>query len=156
MVLLFDNIQNGKNTKETIDKYIAGKGNSTSDSIMTFECEGKVITLSEILDSNSCKIEIFSIYAAETGIKNVKDHVEKQYPKMEIEVLEPIKKLTSVVNEADMDLIKKLYPGKLAGGIRENRYLVVREYNQPKLNVMCDELLDIERVVALFCKRKEL
>ena len=156
VVLLFDNIQNGKSTKETIDKYIAGKGNSTSDSIMTFECEGKVITLSEILDSNSCKIEVFSIYAAETGIKNVKEHVEKQYPKMEIEVLEPIKKLTSVVNKADMDLIKKLYPGKLAGGIRENRYLVVREYNQPKLNIMCNELLDIERVVALYCKRAEL
>ena len=84
------------------------------------------------------------------------DAVEKQYPKMEIEVLEPIKKLTSVVNEADMDLIKKLYQGKLAGGIRENRYLVVREYNQPKLNIMCDELLDIERVVALYCKRAEL
>lgn len=156
VVLLFDNIQNGKSTKETIDKYIDDKETTTSDKTMTFECDGKVIALSEILNSNSCKIEIFSIYAGETGIKNVKEHVKKQYPKMDIEVLEPIKKLTSVVDKTDMELIKRLYPRKLAGGIREGCFLVVREYNQPKLNIMCDKLLEIERVVALFCKRVEL
>ena len=127
-----------------------------SDTIMTFECNGKVIALSEILNSNSCKIEVFSIYAADAGIKNVKEYVKKQYPKMDITVLDPIKRLTSVVNKTDMELIRKIYRGRFAGGIRENRYLVVREYNQPKLNIMCDDLLDIERVVALYCKRPEL
>ncbi len=156
VVLLFDNIQNGNSTKKTIDKYINGKGTTTSDTIMTFKCDRNVITLSEILNSNRCKIEIFSIYAGETGIKNVKEYVKKQYPKMNIEVLDPIKKLTSVINESDMELIKKLYPGKLRGEICEDQYLVVREYNQPKLNIMCDKLLEIERVVALFCKRPEL
>ncbi len=70
--------------------------------------------------------------------------------------MDPIKKLSSVINESDMELIKKLYPGKLRGEICEDQYLVVREYNQPKLNIMCDKLLEIERVVALFCKRPEL
>ena len=156
VVLLFDNIQNGKSTKETIDKYLENKGNTTSHKIMTFACDGNLVGLSEILKSNRCKIEIFSIYAAETGIKKVKEHVKKQYPKLDINVLEPIKKLTSVVNTTDMELIKKLYPGKLAGDIRKDCYLIVREYNQPKLNIMCDKLLEIERVVALFCKRIEL
>ena len=156
MVLLFDNIQNGKSTKETIDKYINGNGATNNDTIITFKCDRNVIALSEILNSNKCKIEIFSIYAAETGIKNVKEHVKKQYPKMNIEVLDPIKKLTKVVDKEDMELIKKLYPGKLAGEINEGKYLVVREYNQPKLNIMCNKLLEIERVVALFCKRAEL
>lgn len=156
VVLLFDTIQNGKSTKETIDKYINGKGNTMSDKIMTFECDGKVIALSEILHSNSCKIKIFSIYAAESGIKNVKDHITEQYPEMAIEVLNPIKKLASIVNKTDMELIERLYRKRLAGGIRENCYLVVREYNQPKLNIMSDDLLEIERVVALFCKRTEL
>ena len=156
VVLLFDTIQNGKSTKDTIDKYINDKENTMSDKIMTFECDGKVIALSEILHSNSCKIKIFSIYAADNGIKNVKDHITEKYPKMSIEVLEPIKKLTSVVNKTDMKLIKRLYHDRLAGGIRPNCYLVVREYNQPKLNIMSDDLLEIERVVALFCKRTEL
>lgn len=156
VVLLFDNIQNGKSTKETIDKYINGKKCTTSDTSMVFVCNGNVIALSEILNSNSCKIEIFSIYAADTGIGNVKNYVKEQYPNMSIEVLDPIRKLTSVVNKTDIELINKLYPGKLAGGIHENQYLVVREYNQPKLNIMCDKLLEIERVVAIFCKRKEL
>lgn len=156
VVLLFDTIQNGKSTKDTIDKYINDKGNTMSDKIITFECDGKVIALSEILHSNSCKIKIFSIYAADNGIKNVKDHITKKYPTMAIEVLEPIKKLTSVVNKTDMELIERLYHKRLAGGIRENCYLVVREYNQPKLNIMSDDLLEIERVVALFCKRTEL
>ena len=156
VVLLFDNIQNGKSTKETIDKYINDKECTTSDTSMVFVCNGNVIALSEILNSNRCKIEIFSIYAADTGIRNVKNYVKEQYPNMSIKVLDPIRKLTSVVNKTDIELINKLYPGKLAGGIRENQYLVVREYNQPKLNIMCDKLLEIERVVAIFCKRKEL
>ena len=156
VVLLFDNIQNGKSTKETIDKYINDKEYTTSDTSMVFVCNGNVISLSEILNSNRCKIEIFSIYAADTGIRNVKNYVKEQYPNMSIKVLDPIRKLTSVVNKTDIELINKLYPGKLAGGIRENQYLVVREYNQPKLNIRCDKLLEIERVVAIFCKRKEL
>lgn len=156
VVFLFDNIQNGKSTKETIDKYINDKECTTSDTSMVFVCNENVITLSEILNSNRCKIEIFSIYAADTGIVNVKNYVKEQYPNMSIKVLDPIRKLTSVVNKTDIELINKLYPGKLAGGIRENQYLVVREYNQPKLNIMCDKLLEIERVVAIFCKRKEL
>ena len=156
VVLLFDNIQNGKSTKETIDKYINGKDDDMSETIITFKCNRNFITLSDILNSNSCKIEIFSIYAAETGINNVNDYIMKKYPNMDIKVLEPIKKLTSVVNKIDLEQIKKLYPGKLAGEIREGCYLVVREYNQPKLNIMCDKLLEIERVVALFCKRIEL
>lgn len=156
VVLLFDNIQNGKSTKETIDNYIKSKVETTTDTIMTFECGGQMVTLAEILKSNRCKIEIFSIYAGDIGIKNVKDYVKKQYSKMDIEILNPIKKLTSVVNKDDTELIQKLYPGKLAGKIRENCYLVVREFNQPKLNIMCNKLLEIERVVALFCKRAEL
>ncbi len=64
--------------------------------------------------------------------------------------------MACIDRSTDMKLIRKLYSGRLAGGIRENRYLVVREYNQPKLNIMCDELLEIERVVALYCKRAEL
>ena len=156
VVLLFDTIQNGTSTKDTIDKYINDKGNTMSDKIMTFVCDEKVIALSEILHSNCCKIKIFSIYAADTGIKNVKDYITEKYPEMAIEVLNPIKKLTSVVNKTDMGLIERLYPKRLAGRIRENCYLVVREYNQPKLNIMCDDLLKIERVFALFCKRTEL
>ena len=52
--------------------------------------------------------------------------------------------------------MQKMYPGKLAGKIGEGNYLVIREFNQPKLNIMCHKLLEIERVVALFCKRAEL
>lgn len=156
VVILFDNIQNGKSTKETIDKYINQKGKQTSDEIVTFECKGKVVTLSQILKANNCKIEIFSIYAGDLGIKNVKDYVNKKYSKMNIVVLEPLEKLTAVANAEDIELMQKMYPGKLAGKIGEGNYLVIREFNQPKLNIMCHKLLEIERVVALFCKRAEL
>ena len=33
--------------------------------------------------------------------------------------------------------------------------MVIREYNQPKHNVMSDEIMELEKVVALFCKRAE-
>lgn len=50
--------------------------------------------------------------------------------------------------------MQKMYPGKLAGKIGEGNYLVIREFNQPKLNIMCHKLLEIERVVALFVKEQ--
>lgn len=156
VVFLFDNIQNGKSTKETIDYYINAKKEDQNDKRMHFICDGKEITFSEILKTNKCAIKIFSIYAGDIGIDAVKRHVNAKYPNINIEVLDPIKKLTVVVKKQDVDIINKFYPGKLAGEIRENCYLVVREYNQPKLNIMCHQLLEIERVAAFFCKRAEL
>ena len=154
IVFIFDTIQSGKSTKDTIDRYI--KNTSKVDSNLSFICDGKEVSVSEILSTNKCDAEVFSIYASAKGIKAVKNHVEKEYSSLNITVLDPIKELKSVVDKNDKKLIEKLYKGPLKGSIGENHYLVVREFNQPKRNIMCNELLDINRVTAIFCKKEEL
>jgi len=52
-------------------------------------------------------------------------------------------------------LCKLIYQGRLGGKIYPGDYMVIREYNQPKHNIMSDEIMKLEKVVALFCKRAE-
>ena len=111
VVLMFDNIQNGKSTKETIDYYINNQVNVEGDTHMTFLCNGKEISVHDILDANKCKIEIYSIYAGDIGLDEVKNHVAKNYPTMRITVLDPVKKLTAEVNKQDIDVMNRFYLG---------------------------------------------
>lgn len=156
IVLIFDNIQCGKSTKETIDYYLTTKVENLDEKHMPFYCNGKEISVYDIMQANNCEVEVYSIYAGDIGLAAVKTHVENEYPQYTINVLDPVKRFTAVTRKPDIDIIHKLYPNNMAGGIKKKNYLVVREYNQPKRNIMCDKLLEIDRVTALFCKRGEL
>lgn len=158
IVLLFDNIQNGTSTKVTIDYYIGNKALSehNKDRRMTFICDKEEVMVYDILSANKCEVEVYSIFAGDSGISEVENHVRTTYPSIHIKILKPMKKLTVKASKEDIDFIKAFYPDELSGKMREGCYLMIREYNQPKLNIMCQSLLEIERVVALFCMRVEL
>lgn len=57
--------------------------------------------------------------------------------------------------EDNNKLRKSIYRGRLRGQIYPGDYMVIREHNQPKHNVMSDEIMELEKVVALFCKMAE-
>ena len=57
-------------------------------------------------------------------------------------------------NKTKADKLEEIY-GSFSGNIRENSYAVIREYNQPKQNIMHDELMNVTNIVSLFMKRKE-
>ena len=39
--------------------------------------------------------------------------------------------------------------------LKAGNYPIIREFNQPKINVFPEEMLDIEKVFSLFIKKKE-
>lgn len=159
IAFVFDLIQSGTATKNTINSYL---NNSKEKGIMHFKNkEEKEISVEDIIKKNKCKVKIYSIYAAELGKKNMEEYVEKLkenqcYNGIEISFEEPIKLLDERCkwNKTKADKLEEIY-GSFSGNIRENSYAVIREYNQPKQNIMHDELMNVTNIVSLFMKRKE-
>lgn len=151
---LFDLIQNGKATKDTITYYMSTTA-AEDDRHMSFLCGGKRVRLIDIIKTNGCKVKIHTIYSGREGRKNVQDYWNASYSGIDGEVIEPLVELNTKVSKADIDLIDIMYKGILKGKIFEGDYLVVREFNQPAHNVMSDELQDLEKITALFCRRKD-
>ncbi len=159
IVFIFDLIQSGRSTCEMIDFYMddSKPGERRSDCIK-FRCGEKVISVCDIINSNDCSdFDIYSIYASNSGMEKVKKHVDKVYSKKTFNVLNPIKELpvSARADENDIDLMNKIYKNNLHGNMSVGKYMVIREYNMPKINIMSNSLLDIKRVVALFCFRPE-
>lgn len=155
VVFLFDLIQNGKATKDTLDYYL--NKNSFEDNIhMVFYCNGKKVSVAEIIEmNNKCEVEVYAIYSGEGGRKKVQEYLNKKLVHRKCTVLEPLKKLSHMLSEEDDKLCKLIYKGRLGGKIYPGDYIVVREYNQPKHNIMSDDIMKLEKVTALFCKRAE-
>lgn len=155
VVFLFDLIQNGKATIDTLEYYL--NKNSVEDNIhMVFYCNGRKVSIAEILGVNSaCEIEIYTIYSGDGGRKKVQKYIDKKLANTKSTVLEPLRELSQVLSKEDNELCKLIYQGRLGGKIYPGDYMVIREYNQPKHNIMSDEIMKLEKVVALFCKRAE-
>lgn len=155
VVFLFDLIQNGKATKDTLEYYLDKE--SVEDNIhMVFYCDDKKVSVAEILEVNSeCEVEIYTIYSGEGGRKKVQEYVDKRLQNRKCTILEPLKNLSRVLSNDDNELFKTIYKGRLGGRAYPGDYMVIREYNQPKHNIMSDEIMRLEKVTALFCKRTE-
>jgi hypothetical protein len=155
VVFLFDLIQNGKATKDTLDYYL--NKNSVEDNIHTvFYCNDKKVSIAEIIEmNNECEVEVYTIYSGEGGRKKIQEYLNKKLAHRKYTVLEPLKNLSRVLSKEDDELCKSIYKGPLKGKIYPGDYIVVREYNQPKHNIMSDDIMKLEKVTALFCKRAE-
>ena len=151
---LFDLIQNGKATKETI-KYYMNPDSEEDDRHMSFWCDKKRVKLTDIINKNNCDVKIYTIYSGKDGRENVQKYWNTLYSEIDGEVIEPLVELNKKVSEDDMKLINLIYKGILKGKIYIGDYLVVREFNQPAHNIMSDELQELEKTCALFCRRKD-
>ena len=72
------------------------------------------------------------------------------------EILEPLKKIKSLVGDDDLNRMKKFYKGSLSGNLNKGDYMVIREFNQPKHNMMNKKIMDPNKIVSVFVKRDEL
>lgn len=154
IVFLFDLIQNGTSTKNTLNYYLKSKKEDKKH--VNYFYNNKNIYVSDIIEKNNCSIEIYSIYASELGLNNIKKFFRDYYPDLQVNVLDSIKTIYSQVTQDDVDTINKLYPKKLRGDICPECYFVIREFNQPKKNIMNKKLLNLKKVSALWGIRKEL
>lgn len=159
---VFDLIQNGTSSLGTIKHYFEDNIQGGDNSYLELQCkypDGKrEIKLKEIIEKNDInkqgvkvKTTVLSLYGAENGLNKIKEYFESKninYEERTPEIL-----LEKIITDEDNKLIDKLYPPRIRGKIYENCYPCIREYNQPKLNIMADELLDIEKIYALFYRK---
>ena len=140
---------------DTLDYYL--NKNSVEDNIhIVFYCNDKKVSVAEIIEmNNECEVEVYAIYSGEGGRKKVQEYLNKKLVCRKCTVLEPLKNLSSVLSKEDDELCKSIYKGRLGGKIYPGDYIVIREYNQPKHNIMSDDIMKLEKVTALFCKRAE-
>lgn len=95
------------------------------------------------------------LYIQEKVEEKIQEYLNKKLAYRKYTVLEPLKNLSRVLSKEDDELCKSIYKGSLKGKIYPGDYIVVREYNQPKHNIMSDDIMKLEKVTALFCKRAE-
>lgn len=153
VVILFDTLQSGTSTTRTLDfyfekygeKFIGGHPNRT----VTYYAEDKSVKLIEILRSNKAKLEVKFINGTHEGEEKIKEY----FAKLDIEAeITCNKYINSKSGEKLIDLSIKLY-GKCK--MSEDKYPIIREFNQPKINAFPDEMLNIDRIFALFVQKKE-
>ena len=151
---VFDLIQNASATIDTL-KYYLSEDVDEDDVHMSFFCNGRYIRIRDIIEKNKPKIIIYSIYAAESGLTNINEYLSN-YEEISFEILEPLKRINSLVDNDDLKRMKKFYGGSLSGNLIEGEYMVIREFNQPKHNIMSKKLMDPNKMVAVLVKRDEL
>lgn len=168
VVLIFDLIQGGKGTIDKLVSYLDIKDPSryvnTHDSDMVYVCKDRMPTnVAEMVNTNQCKVIIKSIFATESGKRNVEKYIsdvikkDLRYSKIDIEICDPIETIPPQyiwTEKMDSDA-KDIYKGWFGGLTKNNSYAVIREFNQPFRNVMKNELLNITKIPSLFCRRPD-
>jgi hypothetical protein len=150
---VFDVIQYAGATKRTMKYYLDEK--SEDDNVhMQIYVSGKRSSIFEVLKVNSkVTVTAYAIYASDEGVNSVNDYLKKSgYEYIEMKREESI---SSKLDDVDKQLIQDIYK-RFAGNVSIDEFLVIREFNQPKHNIVSQELLIPEKICSLFVKRKEI
>ena len=168
IAFVFDLMQCGSATVDTLKCYLydeaSGKGLSEDkeSKIMKYRTtDGDEVTILDIFKNNNCQIEIYCIYGGKAGSEKLREYVSelKGNALYNNKINDPIILKTlnenSRITENDLKDIREIY-GNFKGHIKIDYYAVVREYSQPKCNIMNNHLIESGKIVALFNKRAEL
>lgn len=160
IVLLTDNFINGASTKATLCAYlgIAIPGweeriEEASETIHKLYCDGKQVSIKEIMQNNSAKLSVHGYYGTEEGViqidgflsNNNIDYKETSYSK------ELTTKAEDIIIEA-----KSIWGNKNVKGIKRHHRLFIREYNMPKTKVFPDGMCgNLDYVICFFVSKPE-
>lgn len=162
---VFDTIQSGASSKGTIEEYFDETKQVQSSKHVQLTCnfdkamEDKktidTITIKEIIERNKnktgCNVSVLAFYASKQGISTVYQYLDDN--KIKNTKYEPEFYINATVSSDDKLIIDKLYPGRLNGKINIGNYLCIREFNQPNYNIMSEDLLEIDKIIALFNRK---
>lgn len=151
IIILFDTLQRGTSTKNVLQSYLNTDDNNEKCCI--FYCNDRRVPVHEILDTNRIPLKIVAIYGSEYGKSVIDDYLKKgnQYERKANEII--VKKIINHI--ADSDFIqdaKKLYKNV---NMEEKQYPIIREFNQPKMNIFPENLLKPSCVASIFVKKEE-
>lgn len=152
---VFDLVQNGMSSYHTINYYINQETVDKDNPQFTpFFCNNQRILLTDIIKSNKIKkIDVICFFASQEGLEKIKEvRMPEGYT---LNVKEPLKLIIHKLTEDENVLIDNIYK-RLRGEIGIGDYLIVREYNQPVKNIMSNELMDLDKIVAIFLRKSEI
>ena len=162
---VFDIIQSGTSSIGTIEYYFDETIQPHDPTFMQLCCNFQkpmdnkkridVITLNEIIEKNKirtgCNVSVLVFYASQNGYNSVYQYLDEH--KIKNIKIEPEFYITSVLSQEDKQIIDNLYRSKLRGKIDVGNFLCIREFNQPNYNIMSDDLLEINKIIALFNRK---
>lgn len=162
---VFDIIQSGASSIGTIEYYFDETIQSHDPSYMQLCCNFQkpmdnkkkidVITVNEIIEKNKvitgCNVSVLVFYTSKNGYNSVYQYLDEH--RIKNIKIEPEFYINSVLSSEDKQIINTLYRSKLKGKINVGNFLCIREFNQPNYNIMSDELLEINRIIALFNRK---
>lgn len=140
-----------ENAKARRQKYYLKKNESANCSdTLSQEPEQLIeIMLKDIIEKNTCTIEVHGYYGTEAGKKAIESFLQEQgimratvtYEK------EIVNHASQIINDT-----KRIWPQS-----RDNVYTVVREFNMTKGNVFPDEMLsNPKKAICMFVKKGEI
>ena len=120
----------------------------------SFFCDNQRVLLTDIIKKNKIQnIDVISFCASQEGLEKIE---EVEMPEdCILNVKEPLNFISHQLTEDENSLVDDLYR-KLRGKIKVGDYLTVRQYNQPVQNIMSDELMNLDKIVAIFLRKKEI
>lgn len=153
IIILFDTLQSGKSTIRTLDFYFDKYDQKVIDQqpnrTVTYYSEGNPVQLATILKTNNAKLKVVFLNGTLDGEAKIKEYFTDFDGDVEITCLNYF---NSKADEDIINLANELYG---SCRLKAGNYPIIREFNQPKINVFPEEMLDIEKVFSLFIKKKE-
>lgn len=162
---VFDIIQSGASSIGTIEYYFDETLQPHDPTFMQLCCDFQkpmenkkkidVITLNEIIEKNrvktGCNVSVLAFYTSQNGYNSVYQYLDEH--KIKNIKIEPEFYISSVLSPEDKKIIDTLYRAKLRGKIDVGNFLCIREFNQPNYNIMSEDLLKIDKIIALFNRK---
>lgn len=140
-----------ESAKVRCQKYYLKKSNSANCSDVLSQAPEQLIEimLGDIIEKNTCTIEVHGYYGTETGKKAIELFLQEQGIKRAAVTYEK-----EIVNHASQIIseTKCIWPKT-----RDDVYTVVREFNMTKGNVFPNEMLsNPKKVICMFVKKGEI
>ncbi len=111
----------------------------------------KEVSLKDVVEKNTCTIEVHAYYGTEEGKKKIEKFFEEQH--MEKAVVTYERDITQRALQIEEE-VKKVWPRLRTVN---NIYTVVRQFNMTKMNVFPIEMLqDPEKAICMFVKKDEI
>lgn len=155
IVFLFDNIIDGSSTIRCLNAYLSINAPLIKDykNIQYYFCGDRKVDLIDILKTNNIKFKIRAFWATETGLKNVKDFIEKYcnefFDNNGIAVDNNIElRTTQEFKQNVSDIYSKVF--------NDDDYPVLREFNLPSVTVFPEPVIQQNSIAAIFVRKDEV
>lgn len=152
---VFDLVQDGSSSYHTINYFMNAESiDKDNPQLPSFFCDNQRVLLTDIIKKNKIQnIDVISFCASQEGLEKIE---EVEMPEdCTLNIKAPLRLIRHQLTEDENSLVDNLYK-KLRGKIKVGEYLTVRQYNHPVQNIMLDELMNLDKIVAIFLRRKEI